>query len=357
MKILVTGGCGHIGTNICIEAISRGHNIVVMDNLHRDEVINNLRYMQEKYTKDQYEFVWGDVRKEDDFNRIPQIDAIIHLAANPGVPWSIQWPTYDFDTNARGTLNALQFARKMGNIPFIYASTNKTFSDILNVIKTKETETRYIWEEDFSLPQSCLAGFDYLEPYHPESVNENFPVTGFCKYGHSMYGISKLTGDLYAQEYHVQYGVPVVINKMSCIYGLFQKGCPDQGWVSSFLLDIGFRDKPITFYGNGKQVRDVLDARDVAKLYIDELENLDKSNGEIFTVGGGSENTVSLIETVQLIEKLTGKKAQINYDKKRDADQDIYISSIKKVKEVMGWEPTRKIEETLKDMISEYEQH
>src|SRR5437867_88356 len=129
MIILITGGVGHIGTNMCNEAIKRGHKVIAMDNLHREEVINNLKWLQKAYSQDQFQFAWGDVRNLDDFDRIPYVDAIIHLAANPGVPWSIQWPLYDFETNARGTLNALEFARKLGRIPFIYASTNKTFSD------------------------------------------------------------------------------------------------------------------------------------------------------------------------------------------------------------------------------------
>src|SRR5436190_9354874 len=115
MRILISGGVGHIGTNICIEAMNRGHRVIAMDNLHREEVINNLKWLQDFNTtlvKDRgFQFIWGDVRNSDDFDRIPKVDAIIHLAANPGVPWSIQWPIYDFDTNARGTLNALEFAR------------------------------------------------------------------------------------------------------------------------------------------------------------------------------------------------------------------------------------------------------
>lgn len=365
--LLITGAVGHIGTNITNEAIKRGWKVIGMDNLHREEVINNLEWLQKTYIKDRFEFIWGDVRNADDFDRIPKADAIIHLAANPGIMWSIQWPTYDFETNAKGTLNALEFARKCGNVPFVYASTNKTFSDILNILPVNQEETRYRWtpwENPKALSDTypeLYAGIDLEDDEEKNSnivaINEKFPISGFGKYGHSMYGISKLTGDLYVQEYHCQYGLPTTINKMSCIFGLFQKGCPDQGWVSSFLLDIGFRDKGITFFGTGKQVRDVLDARDVARLYIDEVESLisdKKCNGEIFTVGGGSENTVSLIEAVDAIENLTGKKADISYEAKRPADQDIYISSLKHVKEIMEWEPTIKFEQTLKDMLEEY---
>lgn len=362
MKILCTGGCGHIGTNIVFEALSREHDVVIMDNLHRKEVINNLHTIEERAIPGEWEFVWGDVRNLDDFDRVPQVDAIIHLAANPGIPWSIQWPKYDFETNAKGTLNALEFARKCGNIPFVYASTNKTFSDVINIIPVKELEKRYVWtgeiprDDNSGLVIAMTGGVDFING--SVAINENFPVTGFGKYGHSMYGISKLTGDLYTQEYHVQYGIPTAINKMSCIYGLFQKGVADQGWLSHFLLKIGFGDGKIDIFGNGKQVRDILDARDVARLYIDEVEDLvgeKKSNGKIFTVGGGTDNTVSLLEAIEYIEKTTGKKAQVEYHPKRPADQDVYISSLKTVKEVMGWEPKKTFEETISDMIRETE--
>lgn len=375
MKILITGGVGHIGTNMTLEAIVRGHEVVVMDNLHRQEVIENLKYLEKiNHNSSLFQFVWGDIRNQTDFDRLPKVDAVIHLAANPGVPWSIQWPVYDFETNARGTLNTLEFARTQGKlkgydikpIPFIYASTNKTFSDIINEIPSTvipEEPNRYVWHDTEALLDkskdlwtNLIGGLEVDKRYGTiEGINENFPVSGFGKYGHSMYGISKLVGDLYCQEYHIQYGIPMVINKMSCIYGLFQKGVADQGWVSHFVLKLLKGDGKLEFYGNGKQVRDVLDARDLARLYLDQLENIDKCNGEIFTVGGGPENTVSLIEAVEEIERQTGKKATITYKDKRPADQDIYISSIKHVREVLGWEPKIKFEQTIADMIKEYE--
>lgn len=283
----------------------------------------------------------------------------IFISGNCGVPWSTMWPQYDFETNAGGTLNALEFARKCGNVPFVYASTNKTFSDVINTLPVKESPTRYEW--DFiskvnSWDNPLIPGVDFDKNSMPEAINHNFPITGFGKYGHSLYGISKLTGDLYVQEYHCQYGLPTAINKMSCIYGLFQKGVVEQGWVSWFINQLQHGDKKITYYGTGKQVRDVLDARDVARLYVDEVEDLSgdfKCNGEIFTVGGGPENTKSLIEAVEEIEKQLGVKATISYEAKRPADQDIYISSLKRVKEVLGWEPVIKFEQTVADMIEE----
>ena len=355
MNLIITGACGHIGCNVTIEAIKRGHRVIGFDNLRRPDVLDNLRYLQQNYTKDQFEFVWGDVRNLYDIDRLPStnIGGIIHLAGQCGIPESLRSSFYDFDVNARGTLNMLDFAHRIGNVPFAYASTNKTFSDITNIITTMETPDRYFWS-DMNEPLDVLkVGLDW-NGKQPIAVNENFPIAGFGKYGHSMYGISKLTGELYVQEYHCLYGMPTIINKKSCIFGLFQKGVEDQGWVSYFLLKIGFGDGKLNIFGTGKQVRDVLDARDVARLYIDEIEQIDKCDGEIFTVGGGPDNTYSLLEVIREIEKHTGKKAELTFKEKRNADQDIFISSLKRVNEVLGWKPKIKFEQTLKDMINEY---
>src|SRR3990167_399421 len=168
MKILITGGVGHIGTNICIEAMKRGHQIIAMDNLHREGVIKNLKYLQETY-KDKFEFIWGDVRNPEDFDKLPKdIQGCIMGAANPGIPWSIDYPTYDFRTNAEGTVNTLEFLRKCGNPPTVYCSTNKTFSDIINTIPIIEKEKRYEWKgdrvpmsESFNYEEQAMAvGFD-----------------------------------------------------------------------------------------------------------------------------------------------------------------------------------------------------
>lgn len=365
MKILLLGGCGFIGTNMAIEAISRGHEVVAFDNLSRGEVKNNLSYMEKTY-KDKYQFVWGDVRKRGDFEKIPEVDAVINLAANPSVVNSIKYTGYDFETNTGGTVNSLDFAKNRG-LMYIYASTNKVYSDITNGLPMVEKEKRFEWinyedcPEEILTPMDCglhclgkiIKGGGY-EEYTPIAITDKFPVDGFGKYGHSLYGVSKLSGELYCQEYHVQFGVPMVIFRMSCIYGLFQKGVEEQAWVDWFLRQIMLGDGNINIFGTGKQVRDVLDGRDTARAYIDALENMTKANGEIFTLGGGPKNTWSLLESIELIEKLTGKKAKLNFHDKRPADQDIYISDISKVKEKLGWEPKISLEQGIKDMIEQY---
>lgn len=354
MKICLLGSCGFIATNVAIEAIKRGHTIVGMDNLSRKEVENNLAYMEKTYP-DQYQFVWGDVRKRGDFEKIPAVDAVINFAANPSVVKSIEFPGYDFETNCGGVVNSLDWVRSRGNIPYLYASTNKVYSDITNEMTMKERKKRFEWTNLSSSDYMdiIMTGVDHYM-LTPSSINDRFPVDGFGKYGHSMYGVGKLAGELYVQEYHLQFGIPVVIFRMSCIYGLFQKGTQEQAWVDFFLRQILLKDGKINIFGTGKQVRDVLDGRDTARAYLDALENLDKANGEIFTLGGGPENSYSLLETIKVIEDMTGKKADITYDKMRSADQFIYISSISKMKDLLNWSPKIDLETGLRDMIEQY---
>lgn len=355
MKILVLGGAGFIGTNFSIEAIKRGHTIVGFDNLSRNEVKNNLVYLEKTY-KDKYKFVWGDVRKEDDFEKVPTVDAVVNYAANPSVIKSIAYPRYDYETNSGGVFNSLQFARKH-TIPYIYASTNKVYSDISNKMYMNEKQTRLEWGIDTSLNRfnPMTAGITFSEDnLIPVAINDKFPVDGFGKFGHSLYGKSKLSGEMYVQEYGIQFNIPIVIFRMSCIYGLFQKGVVEQAWIDWFLRKILLGDGKIEIYGSGKQVRDVLDGRDTVRAYLDALENIESVKGEVFTLGGGKDNAFSLIETISIIENMTGKKATISFEKKRPSDQDIYISCIKKLKDKLNWEPKINLQTALSDMIYQY---
>lgn len=384
MKIALLGGIGFIATNTAIEAIKRGHTVVAFDNLSRKGVEENLTYMQNTY-KDKYEFVWGDVRKRGDFEKIPKdIDAVINFAANPSVVKSIEFPGYDFETNCGGTVNSLDFVRSRGCVPYLYASTNKVYSDITNEFPLFNHKTRYEWgqvselkteHEDLlfadkfedhrkmkgvygvaasGVDVATVSGVENMGVGSIESINDKFPIDGYGKYGHSLYGIGKLAGELYAQEYHIQFGIPTVIFRMSCIYGLYQKGNQEQAWVDHFLRQI-LAGETINIFGTGKQVRDVLDGRDTARAYLDALENIDKVNGEIFTLGGGPEHSYSLLETIEIIEGLTGKKAKLTFGEPRPADQLIYVSSILKARSLLNWSPKITLEEGLLDMIKQYQ--
>jgi CDP-paratose 2-epimerase len=275
------------------------------------------------------EVVRGDVRNITDLGTSP-VDAIIHLAGNVGVQTSIDRPVFDFYENTVSTVNMLEMARYMG-IPLVFASTNKVYGDAVNNVPISEGDTRYTWDID--------------------GIDENF-LTG-SKH-HTPYGTSKLSGDIYCQEYFQSYGVKTVVNRMSCIYGEYQNGSLEQGWVDNFIRSLLFDTGDITIFGDGKQVRDVLWGGDVANLYLDELENIDKCAGEVFNVGGGSSNTLSLHECLNIIEGIAGKKFNITYSGWRDADQKIYISDIKKVYNLIGWKPSVKPEEGIKLMMERY---
>jgi len=331
MKILVTGGAGFIGTNVCLEAISRGHEVASFDNLVRPLTEENISVLKEAGVI----IVNGDIRNEVDFAKFPWVpDGIVHLAGQCGIPYAHVSPRYDFQVNALGVINILEYSRLNGKIPVAFASSNKVYTNITNSYPIEEGKTRYTWKEI-------------------ESLDENTPIDAFGKYARSLYGTSKVSGDLYCQEYWQAFGVPTVINRMSCIYGLYQKGIEDQGWVDWMARQVALKDGKINIFGTGKQVRDMLFGTDVAKLYIDEIENIDKVAGQTYNIGGGINNTLSLLEAIDIIEEETGKKAELNFTDKRHGDQDIWISNISKIKQDLGWEPRVTPKEGIKLMIKE----
>jgi CDP-paratose 2-epimerase len=331
MKLIIFGGCGFIGTNIALKAVERGYGVIVFDSLVRAGTEENLKVL-----KDKVEFIRGDVRNYEDFWRIGKVDAAINLAANPGIPWSIENPLFDFKTNALGALNILEFSKNNGKFPVIQASTNKVYSDEVNEIPLNENKTRY----------SFIDKFKY-------GIAETFPIDAQGRHPHSPYGCSKIAADMYFQEYFHLYGIPTVINRMSCIYGLYQKGVADQGWVDHFVRK-ALGDGKIDIYGDGKQVRDMLYGGDVAELYLMEIEKIDVAKGKVFNVGGSNYFTISLIESIRLIEELTGRKTKLTYHDWRHADQRVYISDIRKVESVMGWKPKTDIKTGLQNIIKQY---
>ncbi len=320
--ILVFGGAGFIGTNICTLALNKGYKVIAFDSLIRTGVETNI-LEHENYT-----LIRGDVRNEEDFLRIPTDDlfGIINLAANPGVPWSVTNPIYDFNANAKGALNILEFSRKNGKIPVIQASTNKVYSEEINEIKLEERKTRYVVSD---------------KKYY-KGIPENFPVDGIGKFGHSPYGCSKLSADMYCQEYYHIFGVPTVLNRMSCIYGKYQHGVADQGWVTWFII-AKILEQPLEIFGDGKQVRDALYGEDLAELYIHELENIELHKGKVYNIGGGPKNTTSLLELIDLLDntKINGGPTyaplQLTFKDWRPCDHKVYISDIDKISPY--WKP------------------
>lgn len=309
-RYFISGICGFIGINVALEAKRRGHEVYGIDNFSRQGSEENFKILNNhKITVHRRDII------HDWFNSfvgwdIP--DCIIHLAAQTTVVNSFTDPYTDFNTNVLGTVNMLDYAKENG-ASFVFASTNKVYNHV---------------------PEG-------------ELINESYATSAFS--GHTPYGVSKLCGDLYTQEYYHSFGVPTVVNRMSCIYGLYQHGMEEQGWLSHFMQSI-LADKPITIYGDGKQVRDVLWGGDCARLYVDQAEQMDKCKGQVFNIGGGQENKINLLDAIKLIEEITSKKATLNFTDWRPNDQKWYVSDIGKITSTIGWKPEVTIEQGLKMM-------
>jgi CDP-paratose 2-epimerase len=325
MRILITGGAGFIGSHVAEYYAKKGEEVTLFDNLSRADILEMSKRVilyNWSYLKDNYgnvKLVNGDVR---DFKEVKKAtrdaDVIVHAAAQVAVTTSVKDPRTDFEVNALGTFNVLESAREAETNPsIVYCSTNKVYGTNVNKIPVKEEKTRY-----------CFADGRY-----ENGIPEDFPID-LCE--HTPYGCSKLAGDLYVQDYARVYGLKTGVFRMSCIYGERQFGVEDQGWVAWFVIAT-LKGKPITIYGDGKQVRDVLHVSDLVQAY----DAFIKSNlkHEVFNIGGGPENTLSLLELLSLLEEITGKRTKISFAEWRPGDQKVYVSNISKAQEKMNWKP------------------
>lgn len=316
MRILITGGAGFIGTNLAVSLAERGEHVTIFDNLSRGTAQQNIRLIRQDSPA--IAVVIGDVSDARAVSAAADgQDAIYHLAGQVAVTASLQDPRADFQTNALGTFNVLEAARKH-RIPLIYTSTNKVYGNNVNRVPIEEHPLRYEFSNE-------LKG---------KGIPESFPIDA---QGHTPYGSSKLAGDVYVQDYSHVYGVPTVVNRMSCIYGVHQHGTADQGWIAHF-IQTALKGAPLTIYGDGKQVRDVLFVDDLVRLLHAELEHIDAIPGEVFNVGGGPQHTISLLEFLGILRKL-GADPPVSFSDWRSADQKVYYSDISKVKDAVGWAP------------------
>ena len=274
MKILVTGGAGLVGSHCAEYFNSKKHRVIVLDNLMRSRIFGyerasveyNWKYLA-KFRK--IKLIKGDVRSEKDLKRAigKGVDAVIHTAGQPGVGSSVESPLEDFSINAFGTLNTLECARKKNKgTVFVYCSTNKVFGENVDRITLRELPKRYAYLDQSGVPEDL-----------PTDLT-----------AHTPYGVSKLAGDLYVQEYAKIYQMRTAVFRMSCIYGTRQFGFEDQGWVAWFVIATIF-NKPITIYGDGKQVRDLLFVTDLVKAYERFIESNAKS--DVFNIVGGNKNS------------------------------------------------------------------
>ena len=315
-KILVTGGCGFIGSNYVARLLARGEEVIVLDNFSRDGAHKNLAWLQRVHG-DSFKVISADVRNASAVSgAIEGVDAIVHLAGQVAVTSSIENPREDFEINAIGTFNILEAARQSDKQPLLlYASTNKVYGGMEN-LAIDELTTRYAYRTlPFGVPETQPLDF------------------------HSPYGCSKGAGDQYVRDYARIYGLPTVVLRQSCIYGWRQFGVEDQGWLAHFMIAT-LKDRPITIFGNGKQVRDMLWIDDLLNVYDICINQPQLVAGKVYNIGGGVQNTLSIWHELEsLLWNACGKIPEVLYNEWRPGDQKSYISDISKAQHELNWQP------------------
>ncbi|MBV8085324.1 MAG: SDR family NAD(P)-dependent oxidoreductase [Chloroflexi bacterium] len=317
MKVLITGGAGFIGANAAQRFLADGHHVVVLDNLSRVGTNLNLAWL--RTLGGELTFQPLDVRNDREvlaaMTAHQDAEVVLHLAAQVAVTTSTVDPRTDFDINALGTFNVLEAARGLPNLrAFLYTSTNKVYG-AMEQLQIVERNGRYRYAE------------------LPRGVAEDAPLDF-----HSPYGCSKGAADQYVIDYSRVYGLPGVVFRQSCIYGPRQFGVEDQGWVAWFCIAAALGHQ-ITVYGDGKQVRDVLHVRDLVELYCRAIDRIDQARGQAFNVGGGPDNTLSLLELLDLLRERLGRPLDPLYGDWRTGDQKVFVANIAKAEQLLGWKP------------------
>jgi CDP-paratose 2-epimerase len=316
-RVLVTGGAGFVGANLVSNLLTDRFEVTVFDAFRRPGNQDNVEWLLQHPQSSQLVIVNGDIR---DFTALQTAvagaDIIFHLAGQVAVTSSVTDPRTDFDINALGTFNLLEAARLSGRRPtIVFSSTNKVYGGIEDIAIVEDRDRYRL--RDF-----------------PNGVPETQPLDF-----HSPYGCSKGAADQYVRDYARIYGLPTVVFRMSCIYGPRQFGTEDQGWMAHFIIS-ALKRQPITIYGNGKQVRDVLFVGDLVRAFRLAVDNIDKVAGEAFNVGGGPSNTLSVwAEFGELLRALAGEKIEFKFGDWRPGDQPCYVSDIQKIGDCLGWRP------------------
>jgi len=312
-----------VGSHAAEHWAQQGHEVTVLDNLMRSRLFG--------WPKESVEYNWrllgalpkvrqvlGDIRIAEDVQRAvgDGVDAVLHAAAQPGVGFSIRNPQEDFSINALGTLQVLETVRRVSpRAVFLYCSTNKVYGTNVDHLSIQEAPTRYGFVDGVT------------------GVSEAMSVD---LAGHTPYGVSKLTGELYVQDYAHTFGMRTAVFRMSCIYGIRQFGFEDQGWVAHFAISM-LLNRPMTIYGNGKQVRDVLYVTDLIQAF-DRFLSSAHAHG-VYNIGGGPSSTLSLLELLDALQKACGRKPAMRFDEWRPSDQRVYVSDIRKASAELGWAP------------------
>ena len=343
-KILITGGAGFVGSNLALKLKGKypESEIWALDNLKR----RGSELSVPRLKSAGIHFVHGDIRNQEDFEEIGDMDLLLECSAEPSVLAGLDTsPSYLINTNLLGTIHCLEIARK-NKAAFVFISTSRVYPiEPINNLKFQEEATRFSLRDD---QDTVGAGI--------EGIAENFPLDG----ARSLYGSTKLCSEIIIQEYISSFGLRGVINRCGVIAGPWQMGKIDQGvfvlWVARHIF--GGKLSYIGYGGQGKQVRDFIHIDDLFDIIDIQINDLETYNGGIYNVGGGKENSVSLQELTAVCEKVTGNKIEISSVKEnRSSDLTSFITDSRKIKQISGWKPKKGIEETISDIAIWIQEH
>ncbi|MDB5414857.1 MAG: rfbE [Rubritepida sp.] len=313
--LLVTGGAGFIGSNLADRLAQEGHDVLVLDALARPGVEANLEWLRRRHPN-RISAIIGDIRDGDAVTEaLRDADAVFHLAGQVAVTTSMVEPADDFDINLGGTFRLLDgLRRRGGGVPMVFASTNKVYGDLADVA-LERIDGRYVPVD---------------ETFRKSGVGEGRPLDF-----HTPYGCSKGAADQYVLDFDRSFGVPTVVLRMSCIYGQRQMGTEDQGWVAHFLIR-ALRGEPISIFGDGCQVRDILQVQNAVEAYVNAWRRIHVARGRAFNLGGGPANAVSLRQVIAAIEDMLGRNVETNYGDWRAGDQRYYVSDASAARQTLG---------------------
>ncbi|MGZ5091109.1 MAG: NAD-dependent epimerase/dehydratase family protein [Burkholderiales bacterium] len=324
---LITGGAGFVGANLAHRLLSEGRRVLIFDNLSRPGVEQNVQWLKDAHG-DALEIAIEDIRDRPAVARaVEHAGHVFHFAAQVAVTTSLADPMEDFSINAGGTLNVLEAARAQPRPPgVVMTSTNKVYGAL----------------EDVALERGALGYAPVDTATRTRGISERRPLDF-----HSPYGCSKGTADQYVRDYSRSYGLSTIVFRMSCVYGPRQFGTEDQGWVAHFLLR-AIDGTPITLYGDGHQVRDILFIDDLVDAFMLAERHIDRLTGQAFNIGGGPPNTINLLDLLERIEHLHGKSPHVAFERWRTGDQRFYVSDTQAFHDATGWKARVHVDEGIK---------
>ncbi|MCB4824138.1 SDR family NAD(P)-dependent oxidoreductase [Roseicella aerolata] len=318
--VLVTGGAGFIGANLADRLAAKGHTVLVYDALTRPGVEANLAWLRRRHPRRVVPII-ADLGDATELGRaVGEAGAVFHLAAQVAVTTSLDDPARDFATNLQGTFGLLEAVRRQGRaVPLLFASTNKVYGGLA----------------DLALERAGEAYLPVRHDIRAHGIGEDRPLDF-----HTPYGCSKGAADQYVLDYARSFGIPAAVFRMSCIYGPRQRGTEDQGWVAHFLIR-ALTGQPISIFGDGCQVRDILLVEDAVDAYLAAWRRIDAVRGMAFNLGGGPANAVSLLQVIRAIEALLGRPVEIRHGDWRAGDQRYYVSDTRRARDLLGLAPPR----------------